>query len=808
MVRNAIPNARIPGVRGPVLAGLSLLLLTEILVFWGPLVRSETLAERDLAAYARPLKSLVRPLWKASEGLPLWNPFFGSGQPFAANPANELFHPLTALFLFLPFETAFRAQFLIPPLVGGVGAFFLARTLRRSGAAAALSGVAWGFGGYLLSTVNLLAVLLAASVVPAVLAFAIRSVREGRSRDVAGLAVSIGLVGLAAEPSTLLMLPVVVSAALLHERLSARRGTRPLPGASALALGLVLGVGLAAGALVPGVHHGSKTVRANGLPAVEANLWSMPPGRVLELLSPNVFGHVEERGNDEAWYWGADRYPGRRSPFIYSLYPGLVVSLAAAAGAVLGWRRLWPWLCAGGVGLLLALGANGPLWEPVRRMPLFSGIRYPERFILLFCLSLVIVAAHGFDWIAGGAGRARRMAAWGFLATLVLGLVVSGLLLLGDRLPARPWTRLGISPRIESQFAGVARVDALRVSAVALGGLLSLLLLRKARRLGLLALVLWTAADLTGAGRKLVPSVSVERVLRLPDVARRLVDRPPPGPLFHLAAEDQSRALSRGLMKPPIPAQWGLAMTLERDVDLTALRWTARARELFWRAVRTSPAVMPPLLERRGVGAILKFTPGVRVVDGRLAGVSSTAGPLEVAITARPRPLAFAVARLVSLADDDSWADAVVGLGDEIPVTACVGGEDARGLPARPSPAEVAVVAFTPGSVVLDVGAAGPLPSFVAVNQSWDGGWSAFVDGVPVRLLRVDVALSGLPVPPGRHRVSLVYSDPWVTGGLVISVTALLMLLLVLLGPTRPFAGPGPRADRRRGSRTPAVVSP
>ncbi|MBK9088342.1 MAG: hypothetical protein IPL90_04535 [Holophagales bacterium] len=150
------------------LPALGLLLLAEVVVFWGPLFRSETLAERDLAAYSRPLKALVKPLWQASEGLPLWNPLFSSGQPFAANPAHELFHPLTALFLVLPFESAFRAQFLIPPLVGGLSAFLLMRSLRRSVAAASLSGLAWGFGGYLLSTVNLLQILFAASVLPAV----------------------------------------------------------------------------------------------------------------------------------------------------------------------------------------------------------------------------------------------------------------------------------------------------------------------------------------------------------------------------------------------------------------------------------------------------------------------------------------------------------------------------------------------------------------------------------------------------------------------------------------------------------------
>ncbi|HYN42657.1 MAG TPA: hypothetical protein VE129_12820 [Thermoanaerobaculia bacterium] len=773
--------------------GLTLLLLMECVVFWGPLFRSETLAERDLAAYFRPLKSLVKPLWQISEGLPLWNPLFASGQPFAANPAHELFHPLTALFLFLPFETAFRAQFLLPPLVGGVCAYFLKRTLRRSVAAASFSGVAWGFGGYLLSAINLLPFALAASVVPAALAFAIRCGREGRSRDLAGLAVTVGLVGLAGEPSTLLMLPVLMVAAVLHERPWARPWARVRPGATTQALGLSLGLALAGAALVPGVHHASKTERAQGLPAADAGLWSMPSVRVLELLSPNVLGHVEERGSDEGWYWGGGRYPGRRSPYIYSLYPGLAVSLAAFVGAVAGWRKLWPWLSTGFFGLLLGLGVNGPLWPFIRRLPFLSGLRYPERFVLLFSLCLLVLAAHGFDWIAGRSGRARRMAVWGFVSVSGLGLIVSTLLVAGDHLPTRPWIRLGVSPQIEDRFAGVASMDALRAALVAFGGLLALMTLRKRRRLGRMALTCWTAVDLALAGRLLVPSVPVARVVVYPEVLRPLVERPPSGPLFHLAAEDQQRPLSRGLMKPPIPAQWGIPMTLERDVDLTALHWSVLGRKLFWRAVLKRPSALPALLERRGVGAILKFKPGARVVDGLFDASSSATGPLELAIPASPRPLAFAAARVVSVPDEASWVDAVLGLGDEIPVTACVGSDGARGLPTRPSPASVTVTEVRPGKVTFDVVSAGPLPSFVAVNQTWDEGWAAFVDGMPARLLRVEVDLSGLPVPPGRHRVSLVYSDPWVTGGVVISLTALLMVLFVLFGPPRPFleeAGP------------------
>jgi uncharacterized membrane protein YfhO len=80
---------------------------------------------------------------------------------------------------------------------------------------------------------------------------------------------------------------------------------------------------------------------------------------------------------------------------------------------------------------------------------------------------------------------------------------------------------------------------------------------------------------------------------------------------------------------------------------------------------------------------------------------------------------------------------------------------------------------------VFDVTANGPRPAFVAVNQTWDEGWSARVDGVPWTVVRTDLSLSGLLVPPGRHHAELSYGDPWVTGGLAISLCALAVILVL-----------------------------
>jgi hypothetical protein len=760
-----------------------LVALAEILLFWGALVRGETFIERDLASFLRPTKALLVPLSKASSGLPLWNPFFSSGQPFAANPQYELFHPMTALFFLLPFETAFRLQILLPPLVGAWAAHLLARTLGRSREAAALCAVAWAFGGYLVSTTILLPILFAACLVPAVLAFTIRCARERKGSNLAGLALTTALVGLAGEPSTLLMLPLLAITALAHERMHRR-----FSGSSSVrpALGFALGLALAAPALVPGLHHASKTVRLGGLDGTEAGMWSFPPVRVAEALSPHVMGHVEK--GDEAWYWGRDAYTGKGYPYLYSVYPGLCVTILAACGAGLGGRRLWPWLATAGLGVLLAVGEQGPLWRPVRLLPVLDGLRYPEKFALLFSLPLVVVASFGLDWALGPGRRRRRTVAGGALAaTAVLGVVLAAGITAADRLRPQPWGALGISPHLEHSFAAVAARDALRAALVASSGYLALAAARRKRRWGAAAIAAVTAADLALAGRSVIPSVPVHLAAPVPPALAPLVRRPPHGPLFHLAAADPVRSQARGIAKPPIPAQWGIPMTLERDFDLTFRRSTEMGRRLFWKAVLARPSVLPQLLERRSVAAVLKFRAGAFIKGGVLRPPPGAADPLELAVVADPQPLVFGASRIARISHPDEWVRAVLEVGDDIARTVVLDGESARRLPERPSSVDVLALALRPGFVSIDVAAHGPLESVLAVNQSWDEGWSVTVDGEPQELLLADVSLSAVAIGPGRHHVELVYRDPWVTAGLALSGLALLLLAaMVLVDRPRP----------------------
>ncbi len=762
--------------------------LGTLILFPGALFRGESFFERDIQAYYRPAKSLLVPLSRSSSGLPLWNPLFASGQPFAANPEHELFHPLTALFFLLPFEWAFRLQIILPVLGAALSMFFLLDSFGLGFESATLGALAWGFGGYTLSTTNLLPILFAIAVLPAALAFAVRLVTHGGPWNLAGLGLMIGLECLAGEPSTLLMTALLLPASLLapgDDRAARLRRSVPR-----LVLGLALGGALGAVTLIPGLHHVSKTVRAGGLPDRIADRWSLPPIRLLELVAPRVLGHLDQP--DERWYWGGKLYPERNYPFLYSIYPGLIVALLSGAALTRGPPGRLVWVGLAVLGALLAVGTHLPLWHLARSVvPGLKGLRYAEKFILLTVFSIVVLSSLAFEELQRDQTNLRRRLVWslglvGFLATFA-GLILLGLdVLRGNRL----WVSWGISPAIATSWASVAGGDGIRIGATAAVGLAVLVFFRRAVWL----LIAVAAADLVLTGRPLVPTKPSAVLSSVPPVLSPLVRGNPPGPLFHFAAWDQNLGTTTGLCKPPVPAQWGIATTLEEDFDLTELRWSHRATRMFFETVRTDPSLFSPLLRRRGVAAVLRLRPEL---SGTAGGVGKrlpvgSEGPLSLLSTRDPSAFVFCASRLVPGDGEKGWQDAVKSLGRDAATAAVVDPHDLVPFPGEVSEGRVESILVNPGRVEFDVTANGPKPAFVAVNQTWDEGWSARVNGDPARLVRTDLSLSGLLVPPGRHHVSLSYADPWVTGGLAISLAALAAILVLLVaggtGRGRPLS--------------------
>ena len=72
-----------------------------------------------------------------------------------------------------------------------------------------------------------------------------------------------------------------------------------------------------------------------------------------------------------------------------------------------------------------------------------------------------------------------------------------------------------------------------------------------------------------------------------------------------------------------------------------------------------------------------------------------------------------------------------------------------------------------------------PSAAMLVLNDSWDGGWKAHVDGVGQPLLRVNYAFRGVVVPEGKHRVLFLYRPPLLLLGIGISAITILLLVIV-----------------------------
>ncbi|HEX8680205.1 MAG TPA: YfhO family protein, partial [Chthoniobacterales bacterium] len=69
-----------------------------------------------------------------------------------------------------------------------------------------------------------------------------------------------------------------------------------------------------------------------------------------------------------------------------------------------------------------------------------------------------------------------------------------------------------------------------------------------------------------------------------------------------------------------------------------------------------------------------------------------------------------------------------------------------------------------------------PEKSIVIVQTPFDRGWRASANGQPVPVVKADVGLLGVVLPPGDHRVRLQYRNPWLLPGAALSGVALLLV--------------------------------
>lgn len=745
---------------------LALALLTAMvsLAFSDVLLGWNSLYLRDVAQYYYPAKHLLREIVLGGE-FPQWNPFFGAGQPLAANPEHEVFYPLTWLILLPGFDFGFHLLIVLHLLLAAWTMYALLRSMRAGPPAAAVAGLSFALGGLLLSCIALLPCLFVLAWLPLTCLFTRRYLRDGRGQDFAFAALSLGMQVLVGEPTMVLQTGLLLG----FYALSVRRAGR-------LALVVLAACCVGGAMLIPAADHARDSVRALGFDFAIVTNWSMPFMRVAELVYPNFLGHNLVGG--EQVYWGRNFYPGHGLPFLMSIYAGLLVVTLAAAGVTIRARGTILFASVTLVSTLLALGGHTPLWRGLYELGVVRSIRYPEKFVAMGVFAMIVFAGRVLDNVLRGDERARR-------ATLRVTIAVATIAAGAFVFTLTPASTAGFKTIWRAHSDPPAQMLALWRSAWLVGFLRAILLVLLLRNLPamrrsrwLVVGLLFVLLDLGLLIPEIAPRVPSGYFRDAPEIARMLPDAG--GRLLHLAEWDRDDPqfrryllpqpehywIRRNAMLPMIPAQWNARMVLESDYDFTALRCTPQ----FAAAARTLAAA------RRDWLSVI-----APMANATHAAVFND--PREAYARARDEPRVLQPVRIVGLGPNPRYffAQKVATLhGSSFPLDAT------RGTAFIPAPAfvpafgAVRAVRESANSVSIDAETAGL--AFLVISVTPHKYWNLTIDGSRSKPVSTNIGFQGVVIPTaGRHMIRMRYHNPLIVLGAAITVVTVMALAFVAI---------------------------
>ncbi len=458
----------------------------------------------------------------AAGTIPLWNPHIFGGTPYMASFQSALFYPVNWLHLIMPLGMAISWYYVIHTFLMGLTTSLWARYRGAGIAGQIISGVMMMFSGqYFLHGYAGHLPHLAVMVWVPLIFLATDALADGRRWEwalVGSAALALEILG--GHPQYVFYTGITLGLYALCRFLTSRHRLHMV--ASLMAMGM-LGVGMSAVQLLPGIAAAKENVRIGGLPYEMAAQFSVGPEQWMTFLAPYVFGHLHAAsgatGSTNIFYLGYGYL------WELSFFVSITGLLLACVGLVKTGRanRI---TCIIIIVLLCAISAGSFL--PLHRLlydhlPFFGSFRVPAKFMFFVSLLLAMLAAEGITALGREPQwRGKRMLAVSGAVLGVLLLVVCGILLIQGERPGGLWDwvmdRLAHAP--DRFNAGLFQVSefrnvGLRIAIVSLAAgaatflFLAGMLLRIRRpvllTIGLVTLCLLEMTVAAGIGRAAMP---------------------------------------------------------------------------------------------------------------------------------------------------------------------------------------------------------------------------------------------------------------------------------------------------------------
>jgi hypothetical protein len=775
---------------------LAILALITTLIFIDVFAGSHNFYLRDLTRYYYPTKQVLREVVQGGE-FPYWNRHFAGGQPIAANPEHEVFYPLTWLILLPDYEQGYRAHILVHIYIGLFGMYALLRSMRMRAFTAAFGALGFALGGVYMSYINLLPILFCIAWLPLTCLYTRRFMFAPNIRNFALASLFLGVQMLVAEPTSIAQTGFLLGMYALYRGWYAAHDAE-LPWTDALPemltrvifVGLISIAGFLVGAaqMLSALDHVGDSARSRAFEFSLVSTWSMPWAKFAEAIYPNFLGHIAL--DRITFYWAGGLYPGMSSPFIFNIYPGLLVTALAVAAFFVRPRggRLVLILCL--FSFLIALGGNTPLLELLYKAGIAEAIRYPEKFVLIAAFAVSILTAKMLDRLLDG-DDAVRESTLGFVAAVTL---VAALISIATFTPyyGRAFTYVwGLAGGSTERMIDLSQQGWL--VAFIRGAVLCLLLWffhKVNRRVWMALLAVFVLADVLPIARQVNP-VMPSAFFRNPPAA--LEELPEPRDryrLFHevdwYAREEVARKyfstgaavywIVRNGLYPMTPVGHGVQLAVDRDYDKTALIPTIDFTEAVWDLKRSGREDWwRPVMAMTNAWYRAEYKPydeERKRVNGRM----ERARPVRF-VEGEHYPRYYFAEELITIRDKIDFVHKVSSAkhGDRAAFIHAPAFTPARGV--------VHSYRETANTATIDAESFGR--GFLVMSVTPHKYWKVTVDGKETPALRTNIGFQGIVVPPGRHRIEMRYRNTVAMSGAKISVAATLLLLAALFVPSR-----------------------
>ncbi len=660
--------------------------------------------------------------------LPLWNPYAYGGHPFLADPQSAIFYPLSLLTVWLalfitggsfPF-IALEWEVIAHIFLASVFTYAYVRHLTGHRIAGFISGLTFAYSGYLTGYPPLQLAILETDIwLPLILLLLHKALTESPAL-IPGAGLALGMAILAGHPQSAMY---VTYTALLYFAFLAwlqRRAWRKL--VVLLAVFILTALGLAAAQWLPSLEYMRLSIRASA--SYQWIAQGFNPRDAVQMLIP---------GQISLW-----------SPLYVGILPLALMVIAAALRPT---RKVIFWAVVALVALLLSFGRHTFIYALFYLfVPGFQLFQSQERAAFIVSFALSVLAGYGAaallcqpeEWAERLLNRIRRGAG---LATAVALLAMFAL--------ALAWANTG-----QTDDAPLASLlDAATRLVLFLAAAYTLLSIRlsltdHARSFFAVSLVvidLFTA----NANTNLVTTPLAELGPPHPLVAQVQAD----GGVFR--TYNEALHPSYGVLTG-IENSWGVSpIRLQRYEDFTQRVPLPRRWELLnvkyvftWHSEITHTT---PVGQHGEIGSAMYLQrldqPGARAwIVYRTETI-----PDDSAALARLSEPAFNVRQTAIVAEPVSLG----GAGEE-------GGSY-----------RVEITGKHAGWLSLDVET--ERDGLLVISEQAYPGWRAWLDGREVPLVRADVILQALVVPPGRHRVEIRFDPLSVKIGLAMTLLTMLV---------------------------------